>query len=42
MRGRAIPLSIHRRMVIDLLYFARGIPTVLGLKKPKKRMVPPS
>ncbi len=28
MRGRAIPLSIHRRMVIDLLYFARGIPTV--------------
>lgn len=28
MRGRMIPLSLPRRMVIDLLYFARGIPTV--------------
>jgi hypothetical protein len=28
MRGRSIPLSVPRRMVIDLLYFARGIPTV--------------
>jgi hypothetical protein len=28
MRGRAIPLSISRRLVIDLLYFAKGIPTV--------------
>lgn len=28
MRGRAIRLSVQRRMVIDLLYFARGIPTV--------------
>jgi hypothetical protein len=28
MRGRMIPLSVPRRMVIDLLYFARGIPTV--------------
>lgn len=28
MRGRMIPLSVTRRMVIDLLYFARGIPTV--------------
>ncbi len=28
MRGRMIPLSIPRRMVIDLLYFARSIPTV--------------
>ena len=28
MRGRAIPLSVQRRMVIDLLYFATGIPTV--------------
>jgi hypothetical protein len=27
-RGRAIRLSVQRRMVIDLLYFARGIPTV--------------
>ncbi|MDR3423393.1 MAG: hypothetical protein P4L80_19520 [Xanthobacteraceae bacterium] len=28
MRGRAIRLSVQRRMVIDLLYFARGVPTV--------------
>lgn len=28
MRGRMIPLSVPRRMVIDLLYFARSIPTV--------------
>jgi hypothetical protein len=28
MRGRAIPLSVQRRMVIDLLFFARSIPTV--------------
>lgn len=28
MRGRAIRLSVQRRMVIDFLYFARGIPTV--------------
>jgi pyruvate/2-oxoglutarate dehydrogenase complex dihydrolipoamide acyltransferase (E2) component len=28
MRGRMIPLSVPRRMVIDLLYFARGVPTV--------------
>jgi hypothetical protein len=28
MRGRMIPLSVPRRMVIDLLYFARAIPTV--------------
>ena len=28
MRGRAIPLSIYRRMVVDFLFFARGIPTV--------------
>lgn len=28
MRGQAIRLSVQRRMVIDLLYFARGIPTV--------------
>jgi hypothetical protein len=28
MRGRAIRLSLQRRMVIDLLYFARGVPTV--------------
>jgi hypothetical protein len=28
MRGRAIRLSIPRRMVIDLLYFARAVPTV--------------
>jgi hypothetical protein len=28
MRGRMIPLSVPRRMVVDLLYFARGIPTV--------------
>ena len=28
MRGRMIPLSLSRRFVIDLLYFARGIPTV--------------
>ncbi len=28
MRGRMIPLSVPRRMVIDLLYFARRIPTV--------------
>jgi hypothetical protein len=28
MRGRMIPLSVPRRMVIDLLYFASGIPTV--------------
>lgn len=28
MRGRMIPLSVPRRMVIDLLYFARNIPTV--------------
>jgi len=28
MRGRAIRLSVPRRMIIDLLYFARGIPTV--------------
>jgi hypothetical protein len=28
MRGRIIPLSVPRRFVIDLLYFARGLPTV--------------
>jgi hypothetical protein len=28
MRGRMIPLSVPRRFVIDLLYFARGIPTL--------------
>jgi hypothetical protein len=28
MRGRSIRLSVQRRMIIDLLYFARGIPTV--------------
>ena len=28
MRGKAIPLSVQRRMIIDLLYFASGIPTV--------------
>jgi len=28
MRGRMIPLSIPRRMVNDLLYFAKAIPTV--------------
>ncbi len=28
MRGHAIPLSVHRRMVIDFVYFASGIPTV--------------
>lgn len=28
MRGRMIRLSIPRRIVIDLLYFAKGIPTV--------------
>jgi hypothetical protein len=28
MRGRRIKLSIQRRMVIDLLYFARAAPTV--------------
>src|SRR5262245_29794852 len=28
MRGRAIRLSKSRRMVIDLLHFARAIPTV--------------
>jgi hypothetical protein len=28
MRGRMIPLSVPRRMVNDLLYFAKGIPTV--------------
>jgi hypothetical protein len=28
MRGRAIRLSVQRRMVIDLLHFARSIPTV--------------
>ncbi len=28
MRGRMIRLSVQRRIVIDLLYFARGIPTV--------------
>ena len=28
MRGRAIPLSKMRRMTIDFLHFARGIPTV--------------
>lgn len=28
MRGRMIPLSLTRRTVIDLLYFARAIPTV--------------
>jgi hypothetical protein len=28
MRGRMIRLSLPRRMVIDLLYFAKGIPTV--------------
>ena len=28
MRGRMIPLSLPRRMVLDLLYFARGVPTV--------------
>jgi hypothetical protein len=35
MRGRMIPLSVPRRMVIDLLYFARAIPTV----PVQKRMV---
>jgi hypothetical protein len=28
MRGRAIRLSVARRMVIDLLYFAKGIPSL--------------
>ena len=28
MRGFAIPLSVHRRMVIDFLHFAKGLPTV--------------
>ena len=28
MRGRMIPLSVQRRMVLDLLYFAKRIPTV--------------
>jgi hypothetical protein len=28
MRGKAIQLSVQRRMIIDLLYFATGIPTV--------------
>jgi hypothetical protein len=28
MRGRMIPISAQRRMVLDLLYFARRIPTV--------------
>jgi hypothetical protein len=28
MRGRRIPLSIQRRMVLDMLYFAKHIPTV--------------
>lgn len=28
MRGRAIRLSVQRRMMIDLLYFARALPTV--------------
>jgi hypothetical protein len=28
MRGRMIPISIQRRMVLDLLYFAKRIPTV--------------
>ena len=28
MRGTSHPLSVQRRMVIDLLYFATGIPTV--------------
>jgi len=28
MRGRAMRLSVPRRMIIDLLYFARGLPTV--------------
>ena len=28
MRGRMIPLSVPRRMVIDLLHFARQIPTI--------------
>lgn len=28
MRGRMIRLSVPRRMVLDLLYFARGVPTV--------------
>jgi hypothetical protein len=28
MRGRAIRLSVPRRMVIDLLYFAKGIPSL--------------
>jgi hypothetical protein len=28
MRGRRIKLSIQRRMVIDFLHFARGVPTV--------------
>lgn len=28
MRGRAIGLSVQRQMVIDFLYFARGVPTV--------------
>ena len=28
MRGRSIPLSLQRRMVIDLLHFAKSIPTV--------------
>jgi hypothetical protein len=28
MRGRAVRLSVQRRMMIDLLYFARALPTV--------------
>ena len=28
MRGRAIGLSVQRRMMIDFLHFARGVPTV--------------
>ena len=28
MRGRAIGLSVPRQMMIDFLYFARGVPTV--------------
>ena len=28
MRGRRIPISVQRRMVLDLLYFAKRIPTV--------------
>ena len=28
MRGRGIPISVPRRMVLDLLYFAKRIPTV--------------